>query len=606
MKKLIVVIAVVAFGLATAHLYGGTDIQIGARSLWSPMPGGGITTPGPVVITTPYPTTVRANAAGPQFFWTPQPQPSCLAADAPNGFGPNDESVSGDTMTYNQLIALWDSLATNFPGYVVTRVNIGWDASSTYMMYCYMFSPGRSDCGPNGCGVYDRTVAIVTGQHAAEWAPVLAVWRVFYLAQQGKITLPQNVRYLVVPCGNPWGWMQSPRVSVNVHGVNLNRNYPYNWSTSIDSTKGTAPLTEAETINIVNLLKIGNVTGVLDFHNQTPDSYDYMGYFPNPPAWTNYGLVERVVRYLSPNPSFGIWIGNSEPGLWNWAGGVLGVNAFSAEAGSSGTDGAYAGAKWITKEVGWIANLILSFSQPDAVLTSRPVIPRLPHRGAALTYDFLDGTGTTITDILPGGSNGTLAGTTSPTWTRFGINSGPQGCVDTEKTRIGSTGLFAASTEQFTVVVVSKQGVLTSGSPISRAGTTQASRTFQFYSQGSYDFLLNLRGSLTTLASAEPGMTPNDGRWHAHFITWNGSQAIYQMDDGSLVRKTCTVGTAEEETTEHILFAGRTISGLASTFSPSGDIAFGYISDQALSTHELAEFYAYLRQFLTARSIILP
>lgn len=561
---------------------------------------------GPITITAPYPTTVKANPAGPNWFWTPQPQPSALSADAPNGFGLSGASVSADTMSYDDLIALWDGIANNFPGYVVNRVSIGLDASSTYPMYCYTFSPGRGDCGPSGCGVYDQTVAVVTGQHAGEWGPVLAVWRAFYLAQQGQIALPQNVRYLVVPCGNPWAWMRSPRAFVNVNGINPNRQYPYNWSASTDPTKGAAPLTEAETINIVNLLKSTDVTAILDFHNQTPDSYDYMGYFPNPPAFTNFGLVERVVRFLSPNPSFGVWTGNAEPGLWNWAGGVLGVNAFSAEAGSSGADGTYAGAQWMTKEVGWVANLILSFSQPDAIIPSRPVIPRLPHRGAVLTYDFLDGTGTTATDILPGGSNGSLAGTTPPTWTRYGVNSGPTGYIDTGKTRVGNTGLFAASPEKFTVVVVSRQGVTTAGSPISRAGATQASRTFQLYSQGTYDFLLNIRGSITTLASAEAGYWRNDGSWHAHFVIWNGSACTYQMDDGSMVRRTCAVGTAAEETTEHILFAGRTISGLASTFNPTGDIAFGQVYDWALSNHEIMSLYAYLRNSLAQRSIILP
>jgi hypothetical protein len=162
------------------------------------------------------------------------------------------------------------------------------------------------------------------------------------------------------------------------------------------------------------------------------------------------------------------------------------------------------------------------------------------------------------------------------------------GFVNTNYTRIGSVGLFAAATEQWTVALrfrTSDQA--TDGSLIARGSGTTANRTFMAQmnriGNAASTPRFDVRGSTTNTS-----WSLDDDEYHTIWVTWNGTvmKAYYDAAQGET---TLAVGAAVEETTQNIMLGARTQSG-PSTFL-TGDIDFCAILDCALSPAAIVQWH---------------
>lgn len=190
--------------------------------------------------------------------WEPAPEPA-----AAEYFATAESGGAGAT----QLIALWEALRSSAPDRI-TRVQIGMDQSGTYPLWAYTIAPRRES---------RRKVLVNCGSHGGEITGMLGVLRAVRQLIRLDATPNERVRFLndyvtliVVPVLNPWGLSANPRDRNNVNFVDLNRNFDSvigpgdvnnKWLQHVNpgtpgfGTKGTAPLSEAETQAIVALVE---------------------------------------------------------------------------------------------------------------------------------------------------------------------------------------------------------------------------------------------------------------------------------------------------------------------------------------------------------------
>lgn len=119
----------------------------------------------------------------------------------------------------------------------------------------------------NGPDAASDVTLIFGGFHGNErTTPVLVRQLRQYLTQ--KPDAWPGRRVVLVPCANPDGWAMATRV--NAHGVDLNRNFPANWScTGIASRNapGPAPASEPETRAMIHLLNLCRPQKVVSLHS---------------------------------------------------------------------------------------------------------------------------------------------------------------------------------------------------------------------------------------------------------------------------------------------------------------------------------------------------
>lgn len=158
------------------------------------------------------------------------------------GFG---EKMGG---TVEQKNASFEEVLDSFPATYVKQ-NIGKDQSGEYDMFGYIVTPQK----------YRVTIAVTAYVHGSERRSPTGLMALLSEMSQPECSdeflcfLRDNVRWLIVFMCNPWGAERSNRN--NSRGVNLNRNTDYCWVESTDSDKGTSPMSEQETINIINFFK---------------------------------------------------------------------------------------------------------------------------------------------------------------------------------------------------------------------------------------------------------------------------------------------------------------------------------------------------------------
>lgn len=221
------------------------------------------------------------------------------------------------------------------------------------------------------------------------------------------------------------------------------------------------------------------------------------------------------------------------------------------------------------------------------------VAPLPVTRGLQLYLDMKLGAGT---DVLPDLSPNTLAQTLStgrPTWTEQGMGFAGSQYLDLGVEALGSTGLFAASGQTFTVAAV--VSVTGSGTIIGRAGATAGSRTFQLLRNTSAQYQVNTRGSAFSFG-------PNDALWHMIAARWNGTTMHVFSDGGAAVA--ASLGTAAEETGQRIGIGART--NVSANFL-NGGVSLLLVYDQALTDDEIRYgLYAWARDLVRTRGITLP
>lgn len=192
----------------------------------------------------------------------------------------------GNTLNSAQFYALYDEmLGTHSNGLTVTKTLVGKDQSNTYDVYKYVFEPKN----------YDRTIIISSGMHGWEITPMFALLTMMQqVVGNNKWIdlfryLREKVKIVVVPLQNPWGFNQSPRKYPNSRMVNENRNFgikgeweafdvpTYGDASDQAKGKGTAPFSEAETVNMRSVVYeyMHDADFWFDLHSSRGWNYDY-------------------------------------------------------------------------------------------------------------------------------------------------------------------------------------------------------------------------------------------------------------------------------------------------------------------------------------------
>lgn len=162
---------------------------------------------------------------------------------------------------YTELInSVYEPLRAANPNYI-KRFNIGLDASGTIDMYAYIFEPRY----------YQETIYLQAGIHGIEVDAVACLARIMQLITNASddddlMFMRQNVRIIVTPCVNVWGFSQTPKNNNNANSEGLQQ-----WNTD------PAP---QEIVNIKSFLfdYLSDISFMLDMHTTTNSTYyDFYG-----------------------------------------------------------------------------------------------------------------------------------------------------------------------------------------------------------------------------------------------------------------------------------------------------------------------------------------
>ena len=211
-------------------------------------------------------------------------------------------------------------------------------------------------------------------------------------------------------------------------------------------------------------------------------------------------------------------------------------------------------------------------------------------QGFWLALPHLSG-GTRFYNLIQPRGTGSISGATWRDFSevpRSGLHHDGSSFVDTGVERLGSTGLFASASEEYTVITEARVQPDGLGSVLGRAVSSFSARTFHMhFNQDEETPQVVIRGQSNFTDAAL-----DDGRFHSHAVTWDGSAATYIVDGGSLVLP-LGVGNQSENTGQRIVFAART-NGTG--FRLNGDQTYVLIADRAYSAKEVASFHDQARR----------
>lgn len=204
------------------------------------------------------------------------------------------------TRTASQIYSLFDALMASYPDYI-TKEFLGNEATGL-PIYVYYLTPTIP--------ITDKPskmikIFLTCGTHGIEKASTLSTYLMIkqMCEKWGDYPLLEalrfNVKFIVMPVVNPWGWNNGDRR--NSRGVDINRNFPYQWVQGTSGTQtygGSAPLSELEAQYVKSIFDNNKDIDIMyDFHN-----FFTVGVEPNEQfLWipTNAGLkVQHIAQNL--------------------------------------------------------------------------------------------------------------------------------------------------------------------------------------------------------------------------------------------------------------------------------------------------------------------
>jgi hypothetical protein len=217
-------------------------------------------------------------------------KPYFIQTPIPNGWYQPPEDMPGepapdnyeDTVTLNDIYSAYDDLVSAYPGYAA-RVTMGNDASNTYPVYKYIFTPQTAP-SEHFTKPLPRIV-ICTDTHGEEKGSTISLrnfvqdlcarWKTDPLLE----FIRHNVVLVIIPVVNPYGFVNFTRRNAN--GVDLNRNGSYNWESGVsDPTsleyRGPSPDSEVE-MQYVKATINANLSAIafFDYHMNGTSGEDY-------------------------------------------------------------------------------------------------------------------------------------------------------------------------------------------------------------------------------------------------------------------------------------------------------------------------------------------
>ena len=220
-----------------------------------------------------------------------------------------DETGMNQDTDYDTAIALWRQLAVDYNGYI-TESDMGATYNSKHI-YAYTLEPPH-DTPPQTDWASRNipTVIITSGMHGHEKSGTYGLYYLIKDMMEHSLEDPvlmylrNNVRLIIMPAINVYGWNENSRYNQN--GVNLNRNFGcYNWS-DFDSDptyttpweynyRGTAPFSELETQAVRTAITYNSYNYktclVIDYHTYgiNTSAYDEIAWATCPyVSWNDY------------------------------------------------------------------------------------------------------------------------------------------------------------------------------------------------------------------------------------------------------------------------------------------------------------------------------
>lgn len=281
-------------------------------------------------------------------------------------------------------------------GEYVKKQNLGLDQSGVYSIYEYTFEPKN----------YEKTMIITSTIHGNEYTAFYSLVKFLDLLVNNWHEYPQlayirkNVRLVVVPIVNPWGFANEKRQNVN--GVDLNRNFDYNWDDYRYDTpgdtyyKGESPHSEAETRILDDLFRTYHeAVSYVDMHTIISAQAEYILFCPRLVNQDNSNMA-KLIKGMRGEGERVVWGSSVLPSMNNYAGHTYGFNSYLPEF-YDGIFGEKRSSVEMTKAVRWFGNVIIKASKVSYQATveglSQPFIK---------AYDF---------DAKRGGSAATMIST---------------------------------------------------------------------------------------------------------------------------------------------------------------------------------------------------
>lgn len=181
--------------------------------------------------------------------------------------------------TTAKIYELYDALVTKYPTYITKNV-IGQNSEGTSVCE-YVFTSGNYNEASTMRNKDDTkvkpTVLVISGVHGYERSAVMATYQFFRdLANYLPILYPlrEGLTFKVIPVVTPYAFDNNTRVNEN--GVNINRNFNCNWTSTANdgiNYSGEAAADQAET-QIVQAWLEANTSATLfvDHHNSGYDN----------------------------------------------------------------------------------------------------------------------------------------------------------------------------------------------------------------------------------------------------------------------------------------------------------------------------------------------
>ncbi|AIW03483.1 zinc carboxypeptidase [Bacillus phage Moonbeam] len=272
---------------------------------------------------------VKGAVADNLSYWLPPTQPS-------TAFGSNGIPTSKDPE--GMLNATYETLRNAHPEYI-SRINMGKstqksDGTATlYNVYRYELTPKN----------YTKTIILSSGTHGNEYTAFFTLWRFMYHLVNDWESHPtlmyirHNVRLIVTPIINPWGFANNKRQNANL--VDLNRNTDYLWQYITSSRyqpggtnyKGPNPFSENESQYYKQTVDTySNAIAAIDFHTIITVGAEHIVYTPKYMSQSRE-IFEEVIDWLY-KPGNRIVDGSAAvPTLYCYAANAHGMTAANPE-----------------------------------------------------------------------------------------------------------------------------------------------------------------------------------------------------------------------------------------------------------------------------------
>lgn len=206
-----------------------------------------------------------------------------------DGISDTDTLPAGQ-IKYTDYYTYYDKFVTDYPDYVSKKLE-GTDSSGKEI-YSYRFKPEQADYTQNSNAIerpYRKPkLFLVSSTHGNERVVIWALYNFMkqicnnWKNDEALEFMRWNVEFIVIPIISPSGYTNATRVNGN--GVDLNRNFPSDWSNgtsdSMQTTyRGPSALSENEAVICDNILKNEKPDFVVDCHNfHTPPKTNYFNW----------------------------------------------------------------------------------------------------------------------------------------------------------------------------------------------------------------------------------------------------------------------------------------------------------------------------------------